>query len=173
MLAVDPGGVHCGVAYFEDGGVGNWSCTDTGELTREGLEDRVALAVIAGEFDVIVVENFTLFGDLALAQTGSDMPTSQVIGAVKVLIRLHNRHAQAHVESGAHGQMLTCEAAGGVCVDPNKMTRPVELVMQPPDIQTPMRAILRARKMKSKARAQKAGDHAFSAELHGWHWILK
>lgn len=47
------------------------------------------------------------------------------------------------------------------------------LVSQGADIQTPTQAILRQRKMKSRAKADRTGPHAFSAELHGWCYLLQ
>lgn len=183
LIAIDPGDVHCGVAYFEtttevrDGRdriirQDGWECTDTQEHLPGDLEDGLALALIDGDFDVIVLEQFNLYPDKAMAQTGSTMPTCEVIGVVKWLVRAHNHHAVAHMEAQDQGRMLTCEVTGGTCADPGKVVEAVRLVLQPASIQTPTKAILRRRGIKSTAKRQRTGDHTFSAELHGWHWIL-
>ena len=49
----------------------------------------------------------------------------------------------------------------------------VPVVLQDRQIKTPTRSILRARKMKSRARLSKAGDHAFDAELHGHYYLAQ
>lgn len=46
-------------------------------------------------------------------------------------------------------------------------------IMQQASIKEPTVSQLRARRIKSKSKQDGAGGHAFDAETHGWHYILK
>lgn len=89
FVAIDPGDVHCGVAYFED-----QECRWATEFSPSGLlmllegarlgnlddHGRYAVPGVQG----LVVERFQLYGDRMGAQVGSDMRTSQLIGALRL-----------------------------------------------------------------------------------------
>lgn len=49
----------------------------------------------------------------------------------------------------------------------------VPVHLQPASIQKPTQAALRVNHIKSRSRQHRAGPHAFSAELHGWYYILR
>jgi hypothetical protein len=94
--------------------------------------------------EALVVEAFRLYPEQAKTQIWSDFPTVQLIGVLKYL----------------HRQSV---AAGGTSV----------LAVQGADIKKPTRRILRAKKIRSVAKQNKAGGHAADAELHGHHYWLK
>lgn len=144
ILAIDPGGVHVGMATFEDGG-----CTRAWEEAPANSLDYVRRALAAGEVDVLIIEEFRLYPWLAQTMSYSDFPTVQLIGAIKFL-------------------WATC---GATVFDGEKTT--CELVMQAATIKDPTRNVLRGRGIKSQAKKSKAGGHAADAELHGWHWMLR
>lgn len=187
LIAIDPGDVHCGVAYFEtttevrDGRdriirQDGWECTDTQEHLPGDLEDGLALALIDGDFDVIVLEQFNLYPDKAMAQTGSTMPTCEMIGCIKWAHRLDTRRRAdrfAELNIRSRSKAIRDEAA--------RNQNQVQFVLQPAAIQDPTAGLLRRRGIKSVAKqswkaiqeAGGEGDHALSAELHGWHFILR
>lgn len=141
LVAVDPGGVHVGVALFQsDASVdgGEWRCWQTFEKQPQAFEDWLAAEL--GRFDVLVYERFTLYEDKALSLVGSEMETSQLIGVIRYLARLHP------------------EAA---------------LVSQPAAWQDPTKGLLRHYNIGSVAKRTHSGPHCFSAELHGWAYLLR
>lgn len=147
LVAVDPGGVHVGVAVFGCNNSG-WSCFWAGEMQPEEFEDWLSEHMVHSGIDILVVEQFTLYADKAMEQTGSDMPTSQLIGAIKYIWRQMKGTA-------------------------SRWPRPdVELHFQPAKIKVPTQSVLKNRGMKSMAKTLKAGGHAFDAELHGYHHII-
>lgn len=151
VLGIDPGGVHIGLAEFVESPKTDqgWACERAWEETWwGGLE---AVEEMLPRLDVVAMEIFRLYPDKANEQTGSEMETSQFIGAVKLLVQQHNR-------------TLDLMGASGLAV---------ELVMQPASIQEPMKSVLRSRKIKSTAKGSKAGGHALSAELHGWYFLTQ
>jgi len=148
LVAVDPGDVHVGVALFGRDALG-WECVGAMEMTPEGFEDWLAEELIRATVDILVVEEWKLFPDHG-EQVGSDMPTSQLIGAIKFMWR-------------------SCKSIAKRWPAPD-----VELVMQSPQIKIPTRAVLKNRKMTSMAKFLKIPlDHAADAELHGYHYIIK
>lgn len=178
MIAVDPGDVHVGVAFFEtwldpdlDEG---WDCVDTQEMSPEEFEDALLETLIDGDIDIFVGEKFNLYEDKAMAQVGSEMRTSQMIGVIKYLLRQQEIHASAHDDAVAQGKVMTCELQGQRCEDPEKPThKHVVQVWQPASVQAPTKGILRARKIKSTAKRNKDSlGHQVSAELHGWYYLL-
>lgn len=89
-LAVDPGDVHQGVAYFEldcafDEGTqtGNWSMIRhwTRDLNRRSLFKLVE----DGSIDALVIEAFRLYPELAREQGYSEFLTSQTIGVLRYI----------------------------------------------------------------------------------------
>lgn len=157
LWAVDPGGVHVGLAEFScfAGTKGTWQCDRAWETDPEDAIDRIAAALLHDHIGTLVVEEFRLYPDKAMAQTGSTMPTCELIGQIKWAHRLNERRL------------------GGAGT--------VKLVLQPAAIQDPTLGVLRKRKIKSVAKQSRReivaaggeGDHALSAELHGWHHIIR
>lgn len=146
LVAVDPGGVHVGVATFEKRTAG-WACTWAGEMTPVLFEDWLTDKLAAGEIEALVVEEWKLFADKAAQQVGSHMETSQLIGSIKYICRK---------------------------VAPKWPSVQFSLVWQSPNIKIPTRSVLRARGVKSTAKQLKvSGDHASDAELHGYHYIMR
>lgn len=152
LVAVDPGGVHVGVTQYSarvdrySNPDNAWTCDWSREMHPQEFEDFLSEQMILGQIDILVVEEWVLFGDLAAEQTGSDMPTSQLIGVIKYIHR-----------------MTRAQWPGGSC----------DLIFQPPTIKIPTRSLLRSRKVKSWAKAHKVtGDHVLDAELHASYHIL-
>lgn len=179
MIAVDPGDVHVGVAFFEtwlppedDEG---WECVDTQELTPEEFQDALLETMLDGDIDILVYEKFRLYEDKKDVQVGSEFLTSQLIGVIKYLWRAQEIHATNHDEAMAAGKLLTCQLQGQACADPNRRSfKHIELVKQGAEIQTPTKGILRHKKIKSTAKRNKdTAGHQVSAELHGWYYLLE
>lgn len=175
MIAVDPGDVHVGVAFFEAIGDpatdDNWKCVDTQEMEPDTFEDALLETFLDGDIDILVYERFLLYEDKASQQTGSEFRTSQMIGVIRYLWRQQEIHAAKHDT----GQMLTCMLKDGTCADPWRTSgKHVELVGQLAAIQKPTAGILRKRGIKSTAKKNKDTlGHQVSAELHGWYYLLE
>lgn len=182
LIAVDPGDVHCGVAFFirADNEWG-WQCTNTEEFEPDEFLDALAETYVDQDpaWQFLVYEKFRLYADKARLQTGSEFPTAQAIGVIRWLGRTHNRHAAEHRAALESGSLATCQFTGGTC-DPSRnggrgrYVGPVELVCQPADIKKPTAGILRTRGIKSVAKRE--GDtlgHRVDAELHGWYFLLR
>lgn len=180
LIAVDPGDTHVGVAFFETddpnpwtgGGGDKWECVDAQEWSPMDFADAVGETLLAGEIETLVIERFRLYGDKAQEQTGSEFETAQLIGILKYLVRLNNMHVARHEAVEEGGGLLPCEQRGGTCQDGTPY-RHVTLALQMADIKKPTIGVLRSRKIKSTAKREAAGGHAFDAELHGWYYILK
>lgn len=140
VLAVDPGGVHVGVAMFREAPDSEygWECWWVKEFTPDAFVDWLDASIL--RFDVVVVELFRLYEDTAKSLIGSEMETSQLIGVIKYLVGLRLG---------------------------------VALAMQPAAWQQPTLGILRAKNLRSKAKAERAGGHCLSAELHGWAYLIR
>lgn len=78
IVAIDPGDVHVGFAAFNDE-----LCLWADETSPQGLVDYLIEEL--PYIDTLVVERFQLYPHLAAKQHGSDMLTSQLIGAIRVL----------------------------------------------------------------------------------------
>ncbi|QXJ40724.1 putative endonuclease [Curtobacterium phage Parvaparticeps] len=149
LLAVDPGGEHVGVACFQQNSDATWECVWAGEYEPLEFEDWLSEAMVRGQIDILVVEEFRLFPDKAAQQTGSDMPTSRLIGAIQYIWRM-TQHVEARWPATAP-----------------------EFHFQPPSIKTPTRSLMRARSITSMSKFLKIPlDHAADAELHGYYHIL-
>lgn len=83
MLALDPGDIHVGWAVRCQGMVaaGEWGVT---ESLRE-VEARLQMCKDEGFLALVILETFSLYSTHAIAQIGSRMKTSQLIGAIKLL----------------------------------------------------------------------------------------
>ena len=142
ILAVDPGDVHVGVAWFDEVD-GAWGCVYTEEMTPDEFRSYLGPAVNSGFFRYVVLESFGLYGDKALQQTGSQMLTSQMIGMVKYAVWLAQQR--------------------GVVV-----TR----VDQPPSVKKAVFAILEHKKYDFTAdRLKVPGQHVKDAEVHGIKFV--
>lgn len=89
VVAIDPGGAHvgwCEGLIYEDGTV---YVDHLQEYDPDGALDR-AEAVFPNA-DVVVIESFRLYPDKAKTLVGSEMETSQLIGALKYLARRNAR----------------------------------------------------------------------------------
>jgi hypothetical protein len=144
LLAIDPGGEHVGLAQFEVLDDLQVAVRGVWESPPDEAADVVAGMLLGNTLGVLVVEGFRLYGDKALAQVGSEMHTSELIGVLKYLVR------SANYRNRREG------------------TAEVVLALQPAHIQKPMAGQLRARGVKSKAAGL---PHGKSAELHGWHYL--
>ncbi len=86
LLAIDPGDVHNGIAYFgaEDLMVERkWTRDWTEQTLFDFIETR------KHEIDAVVIEEYRLYPELAFEQGYSDFPTVQVIGIVRYLCSKH------------------------------------------------------------------------------------
>jgi hypothetical protein len=122
-------------------------CYDTYEVDPPELYRRLEAWLASGAMDVLVVELFQLYEDKAMAQVGSEFGTCECIGVIKYLWG----------RWGAVGK----EGEGP------------ELVVQPAGIKEATTRVLRAKKVVSLARSRRAGGHAFDAELHGYHYVMR
>lgn len=178
LIAVDPGDVHVGVAFFDHvrNGLGEveaeWECVDTQEFEPDVFTDALAETLIDNDINTLVFERWRLYGDHSRNQIGSEFPTAQLIGVMKYLVRINNHHAERHRAVEEDGKMLTCELPGGYCADPRKAPHHVPIIGQMADIKKPTIGILRHKGIKSTAKRLKAGGHCYDAELHGWYHIL-
>lgn len=171
LLACDPGGVHVGLASFQWEPGQRPVCTRAWETNPDGGVDFIAAGLLNYMFDTLVVEEFRLYPDKAMAQTGSTMPTCEMIGCIKWAHRLDSRRRQEGWQASALRRDVR---------DPRDQNQ-VLLAMQPAAIQEPTAGVLRRRQIKSLAKARRAeiraaggeGDHALSAELHGWHYFIR
>jgi hypothetical protein len=96
ILGIDPGDVHCGIAtarasYDDATREGRIEVIRSLERTPGDCVDLVAAWCLEGWVDAVAIERFTLYGDKAQLQTGSEMLTAQTIGALRYVIRLCNR----------------------------------------------------------------------------------
>jgi hypothetical protein len=96
ILGIDPGDVHCGIAtarasYDDATREGRVELIRSLERTPGDCVDLVAAWCLEGWVDAVAVERFTLYGDKAQLQTGSEMLTAQTIGALRYMVKLCNR----------------------------------------------------------------------------------
>lgn len=181
LIAIDPGDKYTGVAFFATNDDGEWYCQDAQEFDPQEFEDALAELILTPAPEpppTIVYECFRLYADKAKQQTGSKFLTSQTIGVICYIIRVHNEHVARHEEAEERGLLMSCEQVGGRCHDPALHPQRVTLVEQRADDKKPTLGILRKRKMKSVAgpiakELYGNRDHVKDAELHGWFHILK
>lgn len=167
LLAIDPGDVHVGMALFtkdrtdQDTGYAQWRCRTAYERGWTDGLDEVAMLMIDGLLDHLVVERFQLYPDKSDEQAGSDMLTSQWIGAATWLVHSNEDHHLRHLRAELAGKTLDCAPL-------NCRIRHVEFALQQAAIKKPITGVLRARGIASMARRNKTGGHAQDAELHGY-----
>ena len=159
MIAIDPGDVHVGVAWFRTTPEGDWECWNTQEYPPDQFADMLWSTLInpASRPDVVVYERFVLYPHLKDQQVGSDFKTSQLIGVIRWMVRYTNE-LPLDPDDYSDGRML--------------MQR-VQLVDQPASVQKPTQAALRSKGIKSTSKRRKTGPHTLSAELHGYYWAFK
>jgi hypothetical protein len=155
MIAIDPGESHVGMAEFQRMPPDawrkehEWLCTWAGEMLP-----GPALEWVTGHLpllQVVVYESWQIYPDKAASLIGSQCETAQFIGALKWIVFGFNGHAARFPDHGPPGL--------------------VGLVEQPASIQIPTRGLLKQAGRKSTAKRIKAGEHAMSAELHGWCFL--
>lgn len=182
LIAIDPGDVYTGVAFFVRTGEG-WYCSDAQEFSPADFEDALAQLLLTPEYPpgteplIVVFEKWRLYADHAKEKTGSEFLASQHIGVIKYLVRTAQAHLERHHNAEAEGKFLTCEINHGMCINPKKQMREVTIVKQGAEIKKPTIGILRKKGMKSTAKPiakelYEGRDHVVDAELHGWHHIL-
>jgi hypothetical protein len=183
LIAIDPGDVYCGVAFFKRYGDG-WECADAIEFDPDEFDTSLAETVLTPSSPpgtpplIIVYEKWRLYADHAKEKTGSEFLATQHIGVIKFIARSAQEHVGRHEQAAADGKFLSCEINHGMCINPKKQMRSVEIFKQPADIKKPTIGILRKKGIKSVAKPiakaeYKGRDHIVDAELHGWYHILK
>lgn len=86
LIAIDPGDVHVGWAEFEKVKE-QWACVLTEEYTPDqAMEIYHTLVTMSAVAETTVIEEFRLYPDRAMQQTGSTMPTAELIGRFKQVI---------------------------------------------------------------------------------------
>jgi hypothetical protein len=179
LLAIDPGDLFTGVAFFrrtDDG----WYCMDAQEFAPHDFEDALAELILLDRSTpppIVGWEKWRLYEDQAKLQKGSEFLASQHIGVIKYIIRVHNEHVSRHEDAEEAHRMLRCELKGGQCHDPALRPQRVATFVQGAEIKTPTRGILRFKKIKSVAKPiakeyYHGRDHVIDAELHGWKHIM-
>lgn len=179
LIAIDPGDVYTGVAFFRRGDNG-WYCMDAQEFAPHDFEDALAEMILLDRTTpppIIGWEKWRLYEDKAKLQTGSEFLACQHIGVIKYVIRVHNEHVERHLDAEENGKMLRCELEGGQCHDPAMRPQWISTFVQGAEIQKPTAGILRFKKIKSVSKPISkeyygGRDHVISAELHGWKHIL-
>lgn len=85
FISFDPGDVHVGVAVFDQG-----RCVQCMEQTPLGSLKMLLGLLKDKELDHVVIERYQLYPNKAMLQSGSDMLTSQLIGAMRALAWLYD-----------------------------------------------------------------------------------
>lgn len=152
VLAVDPGEHHVGVVLgYRANNAFGWEITSFAEM--QPWEFIVFFKDNLPYFDWITCEKFTLYPSLAREQTGSEMPTSKLIGFIEFTIRMWNECFVPSKGGQAHG--LTS----------------VEYSSHPAAIQQGTAAVMKHKGIPHVT--PKTPDHARSAELHFWHMLIR
>lgn len=104
ILAVDPGEAHIGFAYFEDDAKDWHLVTSWEETDRWEAIDTIRRYITEEDLDFLVVEEFRLYPGRTQAQSWKKMETSEMIGAIKWIVREAQRHGfiVSLVEQGAN-----------------------------------------------------------------------
>lgn len=163
VMGFDPGGSdegddkgHVGVTlacrYFHDTEDGwalakpGWRVYDTFEMSPDEFAPWF-IANVSG-IDVIYGEMFRLERKRAMAMVGSPMPTSQLIGFVRIYCLLYAQHVEVNWQSNMvlTGPTPALLRENGI--------RP----LSPPG---------------ANAAKHSTGDHQRSSELHLWHGLLR
>lgn len=99
--AIDPGESKCGVAVFVEGHCAQ-AVKSTPDQCLDKLWEHLSRPPDATRPVGLVVEQFALRADLAAAQTGSQMGTSQMIGAIRWMARHHGVPVHMQTPRQAH-----------------------------------------------------------------------
>lgn len=179
LIAIDPGDRWTGVAFFTRDEDGKWYCQDAVEMGWQDFQDAFGdLVYVDRDWPRhVVYERFRLYGDKAQEQKGSEFLTSQLIGVIKYIVNVHNKHVFRHEAAEAEGRLMTCELQGQMCADPANRPYEIKIKGQMADIKKPAAGILRHLGIKSVAKPiarenYEGRDHVVDAELHGWKYIL-
>ena len=126
VFSIDPGSVHCGTAWWEDG-----ECKWTREYTPYGLFQLLNNWMTLKSGDVVVMEEFRLYPWKSAEQGFSQLKTVETIGVVRWIVGTKWSGAVELIEQPAlikkptMGQMrargvtnlATEEKTGGHCAD--------------------------------------------------------
>lgn len=117
LLAIDPGPVHCGMAWFQ--GQNGWHVTETVDTNPLDCLYLTQSWIREPGPGVLVVEGFQLYPNMLQEQGLSRMGTPEVIGALKWLYISESTEEVAFYEQGAsvkqHGCAYLNKLAGGQC----------------------------------------------------------
>jgi hypothetical protein len=146
VIAIDPGDTHIGVSI----GVVSHVPEQSQILFSLEMERRANLEFIqdmlsAGWVDTLVVEDFTLIPGKAMAQSGSRMLTSRMIGMFEWMIIQDKRSREAY-------------------------TPIIPLVLQMPHIKKTQMAICKRHGIKPIPCGN--SGHARDSQLHFWYFAL-
>lgn len=147
VVGIDPGDVHCGIAVARIDqprpGEGTITLLRAEEHDPDACADLLAAWLLEGWVDAVAVERFSLYGDKAGAQVGSQMATAQLIGILRYVTRLANRGRR---DAGA---------------------AEVPFILQGADIKKGIRAQAKARSIDL---IPASADHARDAQLHAVYY---
>ena len=87
IIAVDPGGAHCGVATHGAGEVADE--VETFTLAPRQFEDWLTEELTAGHVELVIYEGYRLYPWELKSQTWSRVETVEVIGVLLYLCRVH------------------------------------------------------------------------------------
>lgn len=113
IVSIDPGGVHCGVAYWARGTNALWECHWAVEMNPDECVDYVR-SIVTGmdKPHKVFIEGFWLKPGLdAIRQAGSQMETCEVIGTVRNLCRWYDTPMRK-VANGQQATITRLTAAG-------------------------------------------------------------
>lgn len=147
MISVDPGDTHVGVAVW-----------DMDDMPGPGPDDPVNRIWICQ--DAFETRPVPLLRALQVA-VGS--------GLIQTVVFERFVLEPAGATACLGTDMETAQMIGAIKFAVNGRC---EIIGQTNQIKIPIRSVLKARKLKSRARLDKAGGHAFDAELHGAYHII-
>lgn len=84
ILAIDPGEVHCGMAYFEDDNE-SWHLVSSWELEPNDCEWTAFRMITEENLDTLIVEEFRLYPWKSEQQAFNQIRTVEVIGVLRFL----------------------------------------------------------------------------------------
>jgi len=99
--SIDPGESKCGVAIFHRGRCVQ-ALQSTPDVCLDKLWEHLGFGAPVARPAGLVIERFALRPDLAHQQTGSEMGTSQMIGAVRWMARHRSTPLVVQTPSQAH-----------------------------------------------------------------------
>lgn len=106
--SIDPGESKCGVAIFQ-GGRCVQALKSTPDECLDKLWEHLGFGAPVARPAGIVLERFALRADLAAQQTGSEMGTSQMIGAIRWMARQRRTPVVMQTPMQAHGLEKSAE----------------------------------------------------------------